>query len=55
MFVPGKLFQPSPMFVGKVRSVPYNGAPEKAIHSGRLWPYLQTLDYVGNTCQGQTL
>jgi hypothetical protein len=25
------------------------------IHSGRLWPYSQILDYAGNACQGQTL
>jgi hypothetical protein len=29
MFVPGKLFQPSPMFAGNARSLPYySGAPE---------------------------
>ncbi len=24
------------------------------LHSGRLWPYSQTLDYAGKTSQGQT-
>ncbi len=43
MFVPGKPFQPSLMFVGKARSLPYCGAPEKVLHSGRLWPYRQIL------------
>ncbi len=28
MFVPGKLFQPSIVFVGKDRSLPYSGAPK---------------------------
>jgi hypothetical protein len=25
------------------------------LHSGRLWPYLQTSDKAGEACQGQTL
>jgi hypothetical protein len=28
-FVSSKLFQPSPMLVGKARGLPYSGAPEK--------------------------
>jgi hypothetical protein len=36
VFVPGKPFQSSLMFVGKARS--------QVLHSGRLCPYLQTLD-----------
>jgi hypothetical protein len=28
MFVPGKPFQPSLMFVGEARSLPWSGAPE---------------------------
>ena len=24
------------------------------LHSGKLWPYLQTLDQAGKACQGQT-
>jgi hypothetical protein len=31
VFVHGKLFQPSLMFVGKARSLPQSGAPEKVI------------------------
>jgi len=27
----------------------------KVLHSGRLRPYLQTLDEAGKACQGQTL
>ncbi len=26
----------------------------KVLHSGKLWPYPQTLDSVGKACQGQT-
>ncbi len=29
MFVSGKSFQPSLMFVGKARGLPYSGAPER--------------------------
>jgi hypothetical protein len=31
MFVPGKPFQPSIVFVDKARSLPYRGAPERCI------------------------
>ncbi len=31
MFVPGKLFQPSLMFVGEYRSLPLSGAPERCL------------------------
>jgi hypothetical protein len=31
MFVPGKPFQPSLMFVGTARGLPYSGAPESAL------------------------
>ncbi len=27
----------------------------KALHSGRLWPYLQILDNSGKACQGKAL
>ncbi len=30
MFVPGKPFQPSLMFVGEARSLPWSGAPERS-------------------------
>ncbi len=42
MFVPGKLFQPSLLFMGKARSLPQRTTPEKMFHSGRLQPYSQT-------------
>jgi len=29
VFVPGRPFQPSPMFSGKARILPYRGAPER--------------------------
>ncbi len=29
LFVPGKPFQPSLMFMGKARGLPYSGAPER--------------------------
>ncbi len=29
MFVPGKPFQPSLVFVGEARSLPFSGAPER--------------------------
>ncbi len=45
MFVPGKLFQPSPMFAGKAGAHP-SKAP---------WVGLQTLDEARKACQGQTL
>ncbi len=31
MFVCGKLFQPSLMFVGKARGLPNSGAPERVV------------------------
>ncbi len=44
------------MFMGKARSLPYSGVSEWCfIHSFRLQPYLQTLDYARKACQGQTL
>ncbi len=44
MFVPGKPFHPSLMFVGKASSLPESGVPESA-----------TLDLAGEACEGQTL
>ncbi len=32
MFVPGKLFKSSLMFVGKARSLPYGTTPKKVFH-----------------------
>jgi hypothetical protein len=38
------------MFVGTARSL-----PRMVLHSGKLQPYLQTLDEAGMAYQGQTL
>ncbi len=54
-FVSGKLFQPSLMFVGNVRSLPKRIAPEKCFLSGTFRLYPQPLDYVGKARKGQTL
>jgi hypothetical protein len=43
VFVPGKPFQPSLMFVGKGRSLPQSGAP-KSYFTVSLQPYPQALD-----------
>jgi hypothetical protein len=40
VFVPGKPLQPSLMFVGKVRSLPYSGAIEMFFYLGRLLAFL---------------
>ena len=41
MFVPGKLVQPSLMFVDKARSLPLSGAPERClIHNTSFSWYL---------------
>jgi hypothetical protein len=50
MFVPGKPFQPSLMFASKAESYP-SGEPEKSY----TWPYPQTLDWTGKTCQEEIL
>ncbi len=55
VFVPGKLFQPSLMFVGEARSLPQNGAPERCFTRVGFWPYPETLDQAGKASQGQTL
>jgi hypothetical protein len=34
VLVPGKLFQPSLMFVGKARTLPWSGAPERPVKLG---------------------
>ncbi len=53
MSVPGKLFQPSLMCVGKARSLAKSGAPERLFTfsgSGLTHKHL-----TGKACQGQTL
>ncbi len=55
VFVPGKHFQPSIMFVGEARSLPQSKTPEKVLYSGRLQPCPKTLDQAGKVCHGQTL
>jgi hypothetical protein len=50
VIVPGKLFQPSLMFVGKSRRLPRSGAPES--YSTQVG---SDLDLAGEDCQGQTL
>jgi hypothetical protein len=49
VFVPGKPFQPSLIFAGKV------GAFQVLNSRVGIWPYPQTLDQAGKDCQGQTL
>jgi hypothetical protein len=49
VFVPGKLFQPSLLCVGKARSLPEMTTPEKM-----LQPYSQALHKTGKDCQGHT-
>ncbi len=55
MFVPAKPFQPSPMYVGKTRSLPQSGAPEwyfTGADSGltqKHEPGTNTLAYYGNS------
>jgi hypothetical protein len=46
MFVTGKPFKHSLMFVGKAKSLPKSAAPEVLCSSG-LCPYPQALDKVG--------
>jgi len=55
VFVPGKLFKSSLMFVGRARSLPKRTTPEKMFHLGRLQPYSQTIDFDGKACLEQTL
>jgi hypothetical protein len=50
VFVPGKRFQPSPMFVGKAG----NYLSEASFRVGS-WAYPQTLDQSGKACQGQSV
>ncbi len=42
VFVPGKPFKPSLVFVGKARSLPYSRAPKRCFTQVGLWPYPQT-------------
>ncbi len=52
MFVPGKLFQPCIMFVGKTKSLPKSGGPERTVlHLGRDQPCMETLSKAGKACQ----
>jgi hypothetical protein len=55
VFVPDRIVQPSPMFVGKARNLSYVGAPKKVLYLGRPQPYPQALDWAGKAYQGQTL
>ncbi len=56
VFVPGKPFQLSLMFVGKARSLTFSGARERCFtQEGWIQPYSQTLGQVCKACKGQTL
>ncbi len=48
VFVPGKPFQSSLMFVGEARNLPWSGAPRCStpgqVPSSGSWPHPQTLD-----------
>jgi hypothetical protein len=50
VFVPGRPFKPSFMFVGKARSI-----PKRVLHSGRLGLFSKKLDKSLKTFQVQTL
>jgi hypothetical protein len=55
VFVLGRPFQLSLMLVSKAKGLPKKWRNRKELHSGRVWPYSKTLDWVENACQGQTL
>jgi hypothetical protein len=42
------------MFASKVRSLPEKSPFQALYTSPGSWPYLQTLDKAGKTCQGHT-
>ncbi len=39
--------------MGKARSLPQRGVPERGFTWVGSWPYPQTLDEAGKACQGQ--
>ncbi len=52
VFIPGKPFQPSLMYVGKARSLPKSSLFQVLHSRVGSWPCPQTFDQARKACQG---